>query len=142
MFQLEEKYEFYFYQKEEKLATYYLLLLLILLLFIYVILMIPYQKQEHLIGITKKIENEVIIVVHMSPTTISQVNSKKLWIGKKQYRYQIRHTRFLENNEIELSLQLKSKIFQTENEFVSLRFSLGKTTMMKEGIKKMKGWFL
>lgn len=142
MLQLEEKYEFYFYQKEEKLATCYFFLLLILLLFIYVLFMIPYQKQERVIGITKKIENEIVIVIHMNPVTISQISQQKLWIEKKEYRYQIRDTRFLKIDEIELSLQLQPNIYQTENQFVSLHFSCGKTTMMKEGMKKMKGWFL
>ena len=102
MLQLEEKYEFYFYQKEERLATCYLFLLLILLLFVYIIMMIPYQKQEHVIGVTKKIENEIVVVIHMNPVTISQVNQQKVWIEKKEYRYQIRNTRFLESGEVEL----------------------------------------
>ncbi len=142
MLQLEEKYEFYFYQKEERLATCYLFLLLILLLFVYIIMMIPYQKQEHVIGVTKKIENEIVVVIHMNPVTISQVNQQKVWIEKKEYRYQIRNTRFLESGEVELFLHLQPNLYQTENQFISLRFSCGKTTIMKEYLKKMKGWFL
>lgn len=143
MHTLDERLELYFYKKEERFATWYLLFLLVLFFLLYQISSIPYQKKEQVIGIIKKIDKKYVIVVRMQATNFYLVHKNKVTFENNQYSYHVQHISFLNEKELEVLMTFPlSRTYHKENKAILLQFNCGKTTLLKEIIKKMKGWFL